>query len=218
MSNLVTITDRQPKTGPVWAVLQEFAKVTRPILHDYYLPNCCIAATAVTVRVLGALGISALPLPCRVRIFNRAYVWEMEKSMVEGNPIPLNHTLTDNGAWSVGIGFTPPGHVAVIADNKYLVDPTLDQANRPQHTITLPPVFLSVVSRPFRRGIVRHVDEANGCVIGYDARPRDTAWRGSIDWTDQERHDGAVGRILYALGHGSRAGSGSGSVRKAGGI
>jgi len=198
---------RKSETMNTWNLLLRYAEVARPIILQHFRADCCIASTAITIDVLKALDVSAVPFPCQAMIFNAAFIertnrlgrWPTREEMLEWT--------NGSGPWSVGLGYPPNdeeyvGHLAVIADNKYLVDASVDQATRPLYHLFLPPVLLANVSRDFRRskkGAEFKLRSETGDLIIYQPQPKNRVYLTAPDWVDKSRHTAAVTKILANL-------------------
>ena len=194
--------------GRTEVILTNYARIARPIILDYFAAASCIGSTAITIDVLKALDIPAVPFPCRVQIFNAKFI---ERVLREGRFPAGRQEIVEwtegTGLWSVGLGYPKPGelnvgHLAAIVDNKYIVDASLDQASRPEHDLILPGVLVGPVSRDFRRA--KHdarlqVTGPKGQVLVYEATPKTTAYLKSLDWTEPQRRIDVVRRILAQL-------------------
>src|SRR5438309_1312644 len=95
----------------------------KAILRSYFRPSCCINATAVLRHVCREHELQASPFAVRARIY--APRWSVGIGYYRGD--------AGKSAW--------PGHL-VLRVHDYLVDATIDQANRPEHGIVLPPVVI----------------------------------------------------------------------------
>lgn len=189
------------------AAIVEFTRVARPVILDYFAPNCCVAATAITIGVFRALGIPARPCTCRVSIFNRAYV---DRSQREGRiPQGLEETrawCADGVSWAVGVGYGAdsgeggwPGHLMAVVAGSVLVDASIEQANRPQKDIVLPPVLAVPAPADFLLERSRfYLHSTDGGLVIYEPLA-DRSWRRAPDWVHRDRHERAIERIVDAL-------------------
>ena len=107
-----------------------------------------------------------------------------------GTPGELPSWTSEPGVWSVGIGYgiDPrdrrwPGHL-VLRSGSHLIDATIDQANRPQHGIVMPPMLLAPhVADEFWRAKKLLGVEINDCQVVYEARPNDNSYLSSPVWS-----------------------------------
>jgi hypothetical protein len=191
-----------------WDLLLQYAKIARPIILEDFRRDSCIASTAITIGVMQYFGIRAVPFPCRAMVFNKAFAERIDRARRLPNETEtIEWTSGPDNAWSVGVGFPNTtqqyvGHLAAMVDDKYLVDASIDQANRPAKDMILPPVMLAGVSRDFRRAkkSERHfLRSDDGMVIIYEPRPKDKVWLSSPDWNEKTRHTRSVLRIVAAL-------------------
>ncbi len=165
------------------------------ILKDFR-PDSCIASTRIVIRVLGHFGFDAVPFPCVVYIFNKVFVDAVEG----GHPIPqgpeeLRAFLTRfKGAWSIGLGAREPtvdtvGHIAVIArGHSLLIDASLNQCDRPEYDIALPPVLALPVDANFVDYGEPANFEVNNCLLRIQPElPWDQRWKASPNWIDPQQ-------------------------------
>jgi hypothetical protein len=154
--------------------------------------------------VFHTIGIHAEPFSCRVVIFNRPFV---DKSKREGRipqtPAEVHEWTSDGVSWSLGVGWPAthlngwPGHlVAMVGDT--LVDASIEQANRPEKGIVLPPVLAAKAPEPFRLGREKfYLHSPDGLLI-YEPI-KDRSWKNAPDWINPKRHRRAILRILTLL-------------------
>ena len=89
--------------------------------------------------------------------------------------------------------------------DRYLVDASLDQGNRPEKKLLLPSIMVHEVTREFRRGRVKlSIVCDDGMAVLYEPRTRDYVWRTSKDWRDKSLHEAAITKILSRLGYSFR--------------
>lgn len=144
-------------------VMEGLVKVARPLLLQYYPEDSCVLSTRVAIEVLKRHGISARPLPVRVKAFNAlanslllAERWEEMK--------------TNSDAWSRAIGYDNReigkfnGHLVAYVEEQYLVDLSISQISRPEKN--LPTVGLD------RKGwkLHRNSSSVNDCGLYIDVQ------------------------------------------------
>ena len=130
------------------------------ILRDYS-PGGCIASTRIAIDVLDYFKINAKPLSVKVEIFNEAMVKRIEAGVHGGSHEERIKWFEEDGSWGIGIGFGGqpgrwPGHLVALVENKWLLDMSLDQANRPERMIFLRPCY-SEVTQEFMRAEAVHL-------------------------------------------------------------
>lgn len=138
-------------------ILRRYAAVARPIIRQDFAAASCIASTAITIEVLRLHGISAVPFPCKVLVFNAPFVQRIEREDRFPDAAETIVWTTGTDLWSVGLGFSRPheqhvGHYVALAEGRYLIDASIDQASRPEKGINLPPVMVGDVNPDFRDG------------------------------------------------------------------
>jgi hypothetical protein len=102
----------------------------------------------------------------------------------------LNHPK----GYSVGLGMEEAegdgwkGHLVLLANTSsgiVLLDPTLDQANRPKHKIRLIPIALKLNPDFTLHDGARLAFNINDCAIMYNLLPSDQSFQNVNDWTLQ---------------------------------
>lgn len=186
-------------------ILKVYSQIARPIILEYFRKDSCIASTRITVEVFSRLGFKATPLPCYVQIYNSKFreIFEREKHWPTKEE--MKKWITEGG-WGISIGLGDHkgggyvGHLVAIVENKYLIDSSIDQAERPNKEIFLPTILVKEINRNFRRGKENHtIINDEGTVMVYEPRIKDRKWEVSPDWTENRRHTPAVIRILAGI-------------------
>jgi hypothetical protein len=167
-----------------------------------YARKTCILHTRYAVDALRILGVRARPMAARVMVGNA----EWRRIAQEVGHWPQHIEWTPE-TWCLGIGFGPdpreerPGynaHVIAIADERWGVDLTIDQASRPQHGINLSPHYWPVTPA-FLRGEEPAQFLVNGeSHVHYDAMPADRGFLLVPDWR-LARRDGVAARMADEL-------------------
>jgi hypothetical protein len=174
------------------------------ILRDFRADSC-IVSTRIALEVLRRFGVGGYALSVRAMIANAPFLERLKG----GAAPPAGHEdalrwAAEDGAWLIGLGFGEagpgrwPGHLVVIAERRWLVDLSLDQASRPQRSIVLRPL-VAVVGEPFLRGRKALEVPMGGSLVRYEAVPRDRSYRNAPDWDDPRRWAPAVQRIVARL-------------------
>ena len=180
-------------------LLESLAPIVRDEILKDFAPDCCIATAAIR-RVFRHFHFETTPIPVHVHIFNQAYLKLRTGVPFPGDPSELHELMNRTGASAVAINAESvhsgkwPGHMLVLVKD-ILVDASLDQFNRREHDITIPP-FMTMPAHPsfleFRSQLAR---TENGCEIVY-RRSRDKAWLSDPDWTNESRARRAVNAII----------------------
>ena len=151
---------------PLNDLLRAVAAVTWPTLREEYLPTCCIAGVRVLMKVFELYGYNSEPIPVQVHIFNKPMV----RLLATGNPMPDDHRerlrlWEITGAWGIGIvpqsavinalkgheGGGYGGHL-VLRVKDVLIDPTLQQAHRPERNVNITETVLARYDQDFLNG------------------------------------------------------------------
>lgn len=204
------------RVAEIKRVVRAYADIARQVMLDRgWRVNTCIAATRVTINVLGAFGIAARPFCTSACVYSPEWVRLRNRLGRE----PSIEEQIAGGAWSVGLGLPDPpegaeeinapeegdtgynGHlVALVADDALLLDASIDQAARPERGIVIPPEVNFMAATPeFVEGREPIVGENNlGAVVVYRRREDPPDWEIAPDW-DMHRHASVELAILRAL-------------------
>lgn len=154
-----------------------------------------IMGSVFTTRVLKAAieqfgPENVTPLSVQVLIFN-PYVTKEFKPGKSPSKKRLNALLDHHRGHSIAIGMEEApgagwkGHLVLLVkrgDVTWLVDPTLNQANRPEHNIWMLPLGIEVDESFGTYDGSRAIVKLNNCAVMYSAFPSDTSYEKLIDW------------------------------------
>jgi hypothetical protein len=186
-------------------IIPRLVEVARQEILKDFRPDSCIASTHTVIRVLKHFGWVYEPVVVQAHIFSPAFV----KVVAAGNLPPKDGNLhfwcEQQGAWSIGLGLGEgpedrhkwPGHlVAVNPVSRVMIDASLNQCDRPQYDIHLPPVFSSLVTEDFLLGLGEVAYDINGCAVKYVRVKEPAPFKHSPDWRDHKRVKRAVKAII----------------------
>jgi hypothetical protein len=185
-------------------VVSVFAGCARAEILRLFLPNSCVASTRITIDVMTAFGLTARPLEVAATVHNSAYLLA---EAAKGGPLTddeeraafqISQALTlelGHEKSPDGIG----GHVVTIVDNAFLVDASLDQANRPEYRISLPSVFVGDMDNPLPGPAVAFRYLVRDCGLEYRARKVERDFRSSADWKESPESREVVARIVARM-------------------
>lgn len=190
------------------SLLTNYKQIAYPIIREDFAPDCCVAATKITIEVFTRLGFKAKPLPCRLDILNRQFA-ELEGKLGRPPTIEEQKLAFERGdkLAALSIREVPAekdkftGHMVAIVE-QYMIDATILQAERPNKGIVFPePVLVINAPRAFRRGREAYSFRTKeGILLVYIASNNDK-YMNSPDWTLEERTLPAITRILFQLQH-----------------
>lgn len=189
-------------------VLRTIRDHARQEVLKHFRIDSCIASTLSVIRVLDHFGYRAEPLAVRTMIFNSRFV-----NAINAGERPENFKdwKVKWNAWSIGLGVPKQGEacvghlVAVLPKQRLLVDASLDQANRPNHDIILPSVFVSKVRREFLNTATEYaVYTVNNCVIRYERDIENVTYLMSNDWNLPGRTDEIVSSLVKLVEEATR--------------
>jgi len=131
------------------------------------------------------------PMSVQVLIFNPYVTKEFQPGK---NPSKkrLNALLNHRRGHSIGIGMEESpgvgwkGHLILIVkdtEGTWLVDATLNQANRPEHNIWMLPIGVKVDELFGTYDGSRAMLKLNDCAVMYSAFPSDQSYENLLDWS-----------------------------------
>ena len=191
-------------------VLAHYTRLARPVLREYMTASSCIASTRVTLDVLHHFGLHGTPVPVVAIVLNPPAA----RLMYELGRYPEPEEQEPVGGWIVSVGYPKPpeevapddwnGHLAagvVMADGTpYLVDASIDQADRPARNIALPGVMVGPVSAEWldcKQELVAMTPD--GCHVVYSHRPDAPPYEVSPDWANRNRYARPTLQLIRTL-------------------
>lgn len=173
--------------------LAAIARLVRQEILKTYLPESCIATSRYLLQALLELGIDAKPAPLRLLVMNQPYVLNKLRLGRFPNQKELAAWSQFDNSCSIGIGFGEntaaehwTGHLAVlvrIADTLLLVDPSIDQVNRPDRFIQIEcPLIAPVPSEFLHLPELGVIVEQNNCALLYISVPGNTGFLQTPAW------------------------------------
>lgn len=167
-------------------VIHRLLKYARPEILKEFRADSCIVSTAIGLDVLTAFGVLAEPFAVRLFAFNEAFANRIE----DGSPWPQGDEVIrwteEDGSYSVGIGVGTQqpnkwaGHLCILAEKKYLIDLSIDQATRPAYNMHFGPLCVEVDDK-FIYSVSPKVFKYSNCVIRIEAIPS-LGYATSPDW------------------------------------
>ena len=176
----------------------------RAILR-HYTPDSCVASSAIGLSVLRELGFEVRPLSVRTMLANQPYVERVEREgHVPRTPEERERWFAESGCHAVGLGVPDRHdptihplinglHVALLVQNRWLWDLSIDQASRPEHGIVIREPFLGDAGasphfRKWLRGQAEVMWEAPGRgIVLYTIKPRDERYLEHPNWRADSR-------------------------------
>ena len=187
--------------------MEALAGVVKETMHSVgFGADSCIAATRIVVDVLKRFDTRAEALTVQVMVVNRAFLERAKREVPPHERYELERWYLESGAYTVGIGVGEaepgkwPGHLVAVVKREFLVDVTLDQANRPARDILLPPYLVATVSDKFLKGrIDLPIPIASGSGVIYYPFPTDRSYRVSPLWSVKSRTARTVDEVAKRL-------------------
>jgi hypothetical protein len=180
---------------PLPALLEAMSPIVRSTMLETFRPDCCVATCRILREVFADFGYRAREVPVTVQVLNGPM-----QRLAEQGPLPEDRDerialFNQTGAWGVGIGGDKPlaqdkysGHL-VLSVHGHLVDASLDQVNRPERNIEMPPLLWfpapsGFFAKPKGQGLSGMVGE---CLVAYK-RLRNDSYLSGKNW--RERYAG----------------------------
>jgi hypothetical protein len=198
-----------PPTGDALeAFCSDAARLVRAGVLERFRPDTCILTVRALLDVCSYFGVPARALAARVQVYNAAMAAVVRAHGLEPPRDVLDRALAA-GAWSVAVGYPPQppappapwyGHLVAVVGDDLLVDPSLDQASRPQKGIAVPvPVLFRADPGGLSGRRATPLVGPDGTLVLYDALPDERGHRRTPDWTDEVRRRRIVGDAVRAL-------------------
>lgn len=181
----------------------------------HYERDSCIATVAATLETLTQLNVDAFALKVEVFIVNDI-LWRT--AIERGGEFPAwGDDDYPAGGYGLGVGVkgTPTlpgewnGHLVAIAERKWLLDYSIDQASRPEHGIALSQPLVIPVEEPFlRRTGERVVYQHGASHLYYVSQPREKDFKETANWLEPPKVSFAPPRARPAAGAAGRSSRG----------
>lgn len=184
-------------------IIEKLMVVGRPEILKDFRPDSCIVSTAISIDVLTHFGILAEPLPIKMSMFNAPYVKRIDSGSEFPNREMLIRWGKEDGSYSVGIGYGEnqpnkwAGHLVVLVENSWLIDLSIDQANRPAYNMVFSPIAVEV-DQDFLSGKIPRIIKENDCVIRMETI-KDRGFLSSPDWAFKDRRSYLVNKIIQKI-------------------
>lgn len=161
-------------------MLRIFAGCARGEISRYFLPNSCIASSAITLDVMDHYQRPAHPWEVCVQILSPPYHIEL-------------------GCYPPESADTIGGHLVVLVEDAFLVDASFGQIKDANPNISGPPVFVGELMPP--GGPLRD-DYQFATPFGalqYEARAMSSDYRTSADWGPSPERRAARDSIIAQI-------------------
>lgn len=165
---------------------RQLGGVIRGKILEAFHTNSCIATTRATVDVLRARGQDVYPLVVNVMIANEELVHYAREH--DGRYPEAGSPDYPPGGFAIGIGWGVPvgpldftSHLVAVAERRWMLDYSIDQASRPEYGIELVPLTIPV-TEAFLRGREMVTYRWGKSFLTYQALPGDKSYRVSPNW------------------------------------
>lgn len=180
-------------------VIAELVRIARPLMVEaHWIPDTCLPASRVGIKVLAHFGIKAQALVVKIRAMNGIGAHHIERcELLRLNAAPPVR------AWKVDIGYQPVlgkwGRHLVAVTSDDLIDLSLDQVNRPDKNLVAVPTW-QIVSKDFLAGKVPATFTfEGGTKVRYDALAGDTTYLTQAAWLDERPQDVIVEQTIERM-------------------
>lgn len=169
---------------------QDIGRLVREEVLKVYREDSCIATSKATLELVKQLHVDAYALPVVCMIANEP-LWRYADE--HGVYPAVGSAEYPEGGYGVGVGMGVkqegrwPGHLVVIAERKWLLDFSLDQATREDQHISLGPQVISVSERWLRRTDQIHIYQAGSVRLHYMKHVGEYAndYKNAPDWAGE---------------------------------
>ena len=182
-------------------IIDKLLDIARPEILKEFSVDSCIISTAIGIEVLSRFGVIAEPLPVRTVVFNKPFADRIKRGENPYKSDLAEWTKQDN-SYSLGIGYGFPqpnkwaGHLVILAEKKYLIDLSIDQANRPQYDISLEPYCMVINHEDLSKKPIYF--ETRSCVVGIELLSNN-GYLASPDWIFATRRSKTIKNILKKM-------------------
>jgi hypothetical protein len=124
-------------------IIQRFAQTARPLMRRFMPAASCIASVKTTIEVMRHFQLRVIECPvsfaftvpgksfARVAGFSRA-----ERKRMEEKALTWRDERPAEGGWN--------GHLIALVENRWILDPSIDQAHAPEFGVEIPPEILVI--------------------------------------------------------------------------
>lgn len=186
--------------------MHTFHDFGRGLIHQMFRKDCCIDATAIVCDVLDHFGFTPLPMHCDLTVLNGAgQAWSKEHGRLPQSQAEIDDWNTRKGKLiQIRSDDSPKdangycGHVVTLCEidgAMRLIDLTLDQCDRPEFGIALPPL-LANVDEDFWEGDKPASYDIDDCYVGYVAYPYKRDFIESVGWRSSSRRKPLVRTLI----------------------
>lgn len=171
-----------PQRWPPELVLEAIRAKSQTVLHSFFRPDCCIAATRIGIEVCKLFGIHGQPRAVTTVAGCKSFADWLKTPEIPPPP-DAYYVITDIHDRSGGF----PGHLVItgkVSGNSFMLDLSAAQMHRPMKNILVPEPLTIQMPDVWPEGQAIKVPlEADGILI-YSHHPRpDISWHDSPDWT-----------------------------------
>jgi hypothetical protein len=171
-------------------VIARFASVARPVMRKFMVAASCIGSARTTIEVMRTYGLRAVEIPVcyAFQVPSRKYARiggfsEAERAEMRAKCSTWYDEPSEDGSWN--------GHLIVLVEDRWLLDPSLDQVESPQFGVPAPCDIFVVdtvgqewdPNEQFRINLGLILDNDDKATLTY-RRIEDTSYRETGAWND----------------------------------
>lgn len=152
------------------------------------------------------LGFVARPWAVRATIHNPPYVRRWRHLGRAPTDAEEAQWFAEDGAVTLELGFSARsgkgigGHLVAVVNDTYLVDASLEQVNRPEHEIIIPPVFVGDLKQPQPSIRTTYCYTIGDVMLVYEDDPTEMDYTTSPDWSSTPESRAVVETLVARVG------------------
>jgi hypothetical protein len=129
------------RPGAAVLAIREFARCSRESMRQFMPANSCIGSAKTTIEVMKLLGLKAFEIPVSMvfQVPARSYarvsgLTDEEKAEARAQAKSWRDDIPDDQSWN--------GHLIVLVEDRWMVDPSVDQLGDKELGVEVPPDIL----------------------------------------------------------------------------
>lgn len=130
-------------------IVHEFGSLARPVMREFMTAASCIAAARTTIEVMRRFGLKAYEVPVSFIFYVPARNYartcgftRREREAMRARAANWRDDIPENGeSWN--------GHLIVIVEDRWMIDPAIDQAACEELGVSVSPQTLIVDTRGY---------------------------------------------------------------------
>lgn len=184
--------------------ITQLMNITREEILREFAADTCVLTVRVLHELLSMFGVESFPVTAKLIVLCPKITREVEKLKRLPTNEELSRIQTKVNGHSVGVGTHTPagrtGHLVLMLNyrgNRILLDPSLDQASRPNKDIRMQP--LTVTMGAAEEANTAYIQWINGCTVAYWFYPDRDDYSLTPDWCEPIRRDMVINRVMARI-------------------